>query len=99
MRKARGREEQAMVQVSYTLSEILELERPAYHEAQDKLIDFVYDGIDFWCQRDDATRAVSALEPVPEQGWRHMLSCPCASCRRARGYRPQPDERLNGLTA
>ena len=42
-----------MQQMSYTLDEILDLERPAYHEAGDKLIDFVYDGINFWCQEQE----------------------------------------------
>jgi hypothetical protein len=88
-----------MQQMSYSLDEILDLERPAYHEAGDKLIDFVYDGINFWCQEQDATRAVTPRERMPEAGWRHMLSCSCPRCRRAQSGRPLPDESLNGLSA
>jgi hypothetical protein len=59
-----------------TLSQVLELERRAWHEDGK----FSYDGIDLWREEDGSKRAVEASE-APQSGWRHAANCRCPVCR------------------
>jgi hypothetical protein len=59
-----------------TLTQVLELERPAWHEDGE----FSYDGIDLWRDVDGSKRATQVSE-APQSGWRHAPDCHCSICR------------------
>lgn len=62
--------------VLLTLTQVLELERPAWHEGGE----FSYDGIDLWREVDGSKRATQVSE-APQSGWRHAPDCRCSVCR------------------
>jgi hypothetical protein len=70
--------------LSYTLGEVVDLERPAWHEDDRGETDFVYDGINFWCGRPGVSCDMASTNMLPVVGWRHKDRCRCPSCRAAR---------------
>jgi hypothetical protein len=79
-------EKQHSEKPTFTLGEIVDLERPARHTDASGAIDYHYDGINFWCGEGQGC-PVSPEEELPREGWRHMPACRCQKCREARGPR------------
>jgi hypothetical protein len=68
----------------YTLAEVVDLERPAWHVTRSGAVDFIYDGINFWCGRIGNPCRPGVGESLPRSGWRHKDGCRCPRCREAR---------------
>jgi hypothetical protein len=67
----------------FTLDEVTALERPAWHLATTGDADYVYDGINFWCDRIGSACPLARREALPRQGWRHRADCHCPGCHEA----------------
>ena len=52
---------------TFTLAEVAELERPAEHRDAAGKIDYIYDGINFWCDREDELLLPAQLDDAA--GW------------------------------
>jgi len=73
-----------MNEPEYTLTEVVDLERPARHETSAGHVDYIYDGINFWCERVGTPCPAGPGETLPRKGWRHKPDCRCSRCREAR---------------
>ena len=68
----------------FTLSEIVDLERPARHRDGAGQVDYIYDGITFWCDREGQKCPFPRSTTMPQEEWRHRPDCDCRGCREAR---------------
>ena len=69
----------------FTLSDVLELEHYAWHDAGGDV--FLFDGIMLWRTGDGSQSAVLA-EDVPQDCWWHRALCTCAPCASYRSLPP-----------
>lgn len=67
----------------FTLAEVAALERPAWHLTATGDADYVYDGINFWCDRIGSACPLARSETLPRLGWRHKADCRCPGCSNA----------------
>jgi hypothetical protein len=66
----------------FALSDVVDLERPAWHPQKSGEIDFIYDGINFWCGSIGTPCPADGNAPVlPLTGWHHKARCRCPGCR------------------
>ena len=76
-----------MGQHEFTLAEVVDLERPAWHVIRSGAVDYIYDGINFWCGKVGNPCPTGGLDSgatLPLEGWRHKEDCKCPPCREAR---------------
>ena len=71
------------METAFSLSQVVDLERPAEHLDAHGKLDYTYDGINFWCERDGKACPLDRQAP-PREGWRHKDKCRCAVCRERR---------------
>jgi hypothetical protein len=65
----------------FTLAQVVYLERPAWHLTPIGDVDYLYDGINFWCERIGRACPLAKREALPRGGWRHGVECRCPDCR------------------
>ena len=68
---------------TFTLAEVADLERPAEHRDAAGKIDYIYDGINFWCDREGMSCSFQRSLTMPQDGWRHHQGCRCPLCSEA----------------
>ena len=83
----RATQERGLSKPQFTLAEVVDLERPASHITASGDVDYIYDGINFWCGRVGNPCRLGPGEVLPASGWEHKDDCRCPSCRDARKIR------------
>lgn len=68
----------------FTLTQVVDAERPAWHETSSGAVDYTYDGIHFWHGDGGGREMVNGSGQLPREGWRHKADCRCAACRETR---------------
>jgi hypothetical protein len=71
----------ATAEPRYTRAEIVELDRPAWHLTFAGTVDYLFDGINFWCDGPGLGCPLDRIKGLPEEGWRHRADCRCEGCR------------------
>lgn len=71
----------------FTLEEVVDLERPAWHRARSGDVDFIFDGINFWHEVVGKRWSVERRGPMPQGGWHHKKNCRCPRCHEAKSKR------------
>lgn len=65
------------------LDDVMDAERRAWHLTAGGEVDYLFDGINFWCVEPGRACTQQEWDVVPREGWRHLLDCRCRLCGRA----------------